>query len=191
MKKLLILLALCCVAFFVKAQDVTPTFSKGDKVANIGLGLGTGLSSYYKMAIPPISLSGEYGIADGILEKGSIGVGAYLGFSSYKYEYSGWGYNYSSRTSRIYIGPRGSFHYPIIDKLDTYVGLSLGIHHYSWKYEDDELNDVYDDYYNNNETGLYSYWFVGARYYFTDNMAVMAELGYGITYLNVGIAIKL
>lgn len=65
MKKLLILLALCCVAFFVKAQeDVAPLFVKGDKVANIGIGLGTCLSSYYKMAIPPISLSAEYGILD-------------------------------------------------------------------------------------------------------------------------------
>lgn len=186
MKKLLILLALCCVAFFVKAQDVTPTFAKGDKVANIGIGLGTGLSSYYKMAIPPISLSAEYGILDGILEKGSVGVGAYLGYSSYSYKYIS---DYGWKESRLYIGPRGSFHYPLVDKLDTYVGLSFGLSYYRYKY-DDSYYSIFGDL-SGSTTDGYSYWFVGARYYFTDNMAVMAELGYGITYLNVGIAIKL
>ncbi len=191
MKKFFIILFIGCFAFAVKAQDVAPMFSKGDKVANVGIGLGTGLSSYYKMSIPPISLSAEYGIMDEVFEKGSVGVGAYLGFSSYKYEYGGWGYDYSSRTSRVYVGPRGSFHYPLIDKLDTYVGLSLGIHYYSWSYEDDDVDDYYDDHYRDNDLGVYSYWFVGARYYLTENLAAMAELGYGITYLNIGIAFKL
>ncbi|MDA3816614.1 MAG: hypothetical protein PF486_04495 [Prolixibacteraceae bacterium] len=187
MKKFLIILLISSFSFAVKAQEVAPVFVKGDKVANIGIGLGSGLSSYYKMSIPPISLSAEYGIMDNILEKGSVGVGAYLGFSSYKF--SGWGSNYSSRTSRVYIGPRGSFHYPLIDKLDTYAGLSIGFHYYSWSYEDDGIDDFYD--YNNNDLGVYSYWFIGARYYLTDNLAAMAELGYGITYLNIGISIKL
>ena len=189
MKKLLIVFALLCMTFFAGAQDnVDPIFVKGDKVANIGLGLGAGLSSYFKMSIPPISLSGEYGIADGILEKGSVGVGAYLGFASYKYEYSGWSYSYSSKTTRVYVGPRGSFHYPLVEKLDTYAGLSFGLRFYNWSYD----NDYDDDYYpNSNSTGFYSYWFVGARYYLTDNLAAMAELGYGITYLNIGISFKL
>ena len=40
------------------------------------------------------------------------------------------------------------------------------------------------------EKDAYS-WFVGARYYFTDKLAGMAELGYGITYLNLGVSLKL
>lgn len=32
--------------------------------------------------------------------------------------------------------------------------------------------------------------FVGARYYFTDNFAVMGELGYGIAVLKIGVALK-
>jgi hypothetical protein len=184
MKKLLIVLAFLSVALFVNAQEVEPMFVKGDKVANIGLGLGSGLSSYYKTSIPPISLSAEYGIADEIFEKGSVGVGAYLGFATYS-----WRSSYSYRQSRVYLGPRGSFHYPLVDKLDTYVGLSLGLHYYSYKYNDDYY-DYYDNYDDFN-IGLYSYWFAGARYYFTDNLAVMAEVGYGITYLNIGVSFKL
>jgi len=33
--------------------------------------------------------------------------------------------------------------------------------------------------------------FIGGRYYFKDNLAVMAELGYGIAYLNIGVALKI
>jgi hypothetical protein len=184
MKKIILLSVLIVAFFAAKAQD--PLFVKGDKVANIGIGLGTGLGSYYKMSIPPISLSGEYGILDGLLEKGSIGVGAFLGFSSYKYD---WGYTYTSKTTHIYVGPRGAFHYPFLDKLDTYAGLSFGLRYYSWKY-DSAISD-YGNYYNDNSADLYSYWFVGARYYFTEKLAGMAELGYGITYLNIGISFKL
>jgi hypothetical protein len=39
--------------------------------------------------------------------------------------------------------------------------------------------------------GLVWSWFVGGRYYFNDNLAAMAELGYGIAYLNIGVAFKL
>jgi hypothetical protein len=38
------------------------------------------------------------------------------------WEYGGWGWKYSN----IIIGVRGNFHYPLIDKLDTYTGLLLG-----------------------------------------------------------------
>jgi hypothetical protein len=184
MKKIILLSAFVVAFFTGMAQN--PIFVKGDKVVNIGLGLGSGLGTYYKMSIPPISLSAEYGILDGLLEKGSVGVGAYLGFSSYKYD---WGYTVTSKTTHIYVGPRGAFHYPFMDKLDTYAGLSFGFRYYRWKYDSD-ITDLGSNY-NENSLGIYSYWFVGARYYFTEKLAAMAELGYGITYLNIGIALKL
>jgi hypothetical protein len=33
--------------------------------------------------------------------------------------------------------------------------------------------------------------FVGGRYYFTDNIGAFAELGYGISILNLGLCVKL
>ena len=33
-------------------------------------------------------------------------------------------------------------------------------------------------------------WFIGGRYYFTDNLAAMLELGYSATYVNIGVAYK-
>jgi len=165
----------------VSAQE--PTFSKGDKVLNLGVGFGTALyvGSYYKMQVPPISASFEYGIKDGILEKGSIGVGGYLGFASYKYEYSGWGWKYSN----IIIAARGTFHYPFVEKLDTYLGVLLGYDIVSSKEFGTPVGSA------GTSSGLAYSGFIGARYYFKEKFGVMAELGYGITYLNVGIALKL
>ena len=85
MKKLILLLIVVTFSLSqLKAQE--PTFSKGDKVLNLGFGLGSTLYSgfYYKSMIPPLSASVDVGIVDNVLEKGVIGVGGYLGYSSYK-----------------------------------------------------------------------------------------------------------
>ena len=39
--------------------------------------------------------------------------------------------------------------------------------------------------------GLVYAGFIGARYYFTPKLAAMAELGYGIAILNIGVSFKL
>jgi len=39
-------------------------------------------------------------------------------------------------------------------------------------------------------SGIAKAFYIGGRYYFTDNLAGMIELGYGIAYLNIGIALK-
>jgi hypothetical protein len=183
MKKILLLLVVMSFSLAqLNAQE--STFLKGDKVLNVGIGFGTTLYSgtYYKSQIPPISASLEFGVADNILEKGVIGVGPYLGYSSYKYEYSGWGWKYTN----IIIGARGNFHYPLVNKLDTYTGLLLGYNVSSSK--EFGTSSGYD--YNASSGGIVWAWFIGGRYYFSDNFGAMLELGYGVAYLNLGIALK-
>lgn len=161
-------------------------FEKGDKVVNLGVGIGSTLysGSFYTSSLPPLSASFEMGIADDILDEGSIGVGGYLGFSRYKYEYSGWGWKYSN----FILGGRGVFHYPLIDKLDTYTGIMLGFQVVSSKEFGEQ---VFGWSYNASSGGIVGSWYVGGRYYFNDNFAVMGELGYGVSYLNLGVALKL
>ncbi|MBN1924971.1 MAG: hypothetical protein JW798_03980 [Prolixibacteraceae bacterium] len=160
MKKLITLSILLIIAFSVKA--VEPIFVKGDKVINLGIS-----ADWYTT----VSASGEMCIADGIIEKGSIGVGAFAG---YGIAIS----SYYSNSSRILVGARGAFHYPFIDKLDTYAGLALGARY-----------SIYT--YSSNYFGLSYGGFVGARYYFSEKLAAFAEAGYGLGYLTVGVAFKL
>jgi hypothetical protein len=167
MKKLILLSVL--IVAFVAAKAQTPLFVKGDKVINVGVGF-----DWYTT----ISASGEFCILDGIAEQGSVGVGAYAGF----------GFplgSYYSHSSRVLAGVRGTFHYPFIDKLDTYGGFGLGIGytHYSAGY--------YWSGYNSSHVGLNAGFFLGARYYLTERLAAFAEAGYGLGYLTVGVAFKL
>lgn len=160
------------------------SFNKGDVVANFGIGLGNTLynGSGYKTSVPPLSASFEYGIVDHLFDdKSSIGVGGYFGYTSSKFDNM---YNSTKdewKYSSAIISARGSFHYSFLEKLDTYTGLSLGYNIVSTKPDHKGLGKT---------SSLFVGWYAGARYYFTDAIAAMAEVGYDVAYLNIGVAIK-
>ncbi len=197
MKKLLLVMAASVIlAASTNAQDEvsnTPKlFAKGDKVLNLGIGIGSTLyyGSYYTTQIPPISASLEYGVLDNLFDVDglNVGVGGYFGFSrsQYKYSYDGltdWGWNYTN----IIIGGRGVLHYEFSEKFDTYTGLLLGPNIVISK----EFGTHYEDYTDTAaSSGLAYSYFIGARYYLSDKFALMGELGYGISYLNLGVSLK-
>jgi hypothetical protein len=180
MKKIL-LFFLAVVLSLTQMVAQESTFVKGDKVINVGIGLGSAYySGGYTSQMPALSGSFEVGVKDGIIDKGSIGVGGYVGFSSAKVS-NEW------KTSNFFIGARGSFHYPLVNKLDTYSGLILGYNIYT----DKALGGYTGPDYNYSSSGLALAWFAGARYYFSDNFAGMAEIGVGISYLTLGVSFKL
>lgn len=184
MKKTLMLFAvLFCFTLTGVSQN---TFKKGDKVLNVGIGFGNVLYSGtgYTSKTPPISASFEMGVKDELFdEKSSFGIGGYMGYSGAKWEYSGWGWKYTN----FILGVRGVGHYQLIDKLDTYTGLMLGYDIISAK----EFGTIPGaTTYSATSSGFVWSWFAGGRYYFTDKIAGMAEVGYGIAYLTLGVSVK-
>ncbi|MCX6334138.1 MAG: hypothetical protein NT092_07510 [Bacteroidia bacterium] len=174
--------AVLMVVFFTVAQlgAQEPSFIKGSKVLNLGVGLGMlHIGSYYKTTVPPVSASFDIGIVDGILKKAAVGIGPYVGYSASKYEYSGYGWKYSD----IILGVRGSFHYPFVDKLDTYAGVLVG-------YDISTSKDIGTPIGSPDGGHFVTSEFIGARYYFSEGFAAFAELGYGISWLTGGIALK-
>ena len=196
MKKVLLLLALVCLlGVSSQAQEI---LKKGDIVVDARIGLGGG--GYYKMALPPISITGEYCIVDNLIagKNGSIGVGAYVGVAGYRHKgfydnYYHVDHDFVDKMFRMTVGARAAFHYQFIDKLDTYAGIMLGLDIRNYKEFYCTSHNYVDDcgYYKNTKMGLAHSEFVGARYYFTDNIAVNAEFGYGISYFSVGASFKL
>lgn len=113
MKKF-ILSALCALGLVAsgmtaQAQD---TFSKGSNALNVGVALPVRFTG---LIFPPVGVSYERSITDGIFDKGSIGVGA----DSELFLFQG-GYS-------LFVGARAAAHYEFIPKLDTYVALALGL----------------------------------------------------------------
>ncbi len=183
MKKI-ILLFVVVVFSMTQLSAQKSTFGLGDKVLNLGIGFGSGLYSGpgNTSSIPPLSASFEVGVKDNVIEKGSIGVGGFVGYTAYKWENMSWGYKYTN----LIIGARGAFHYPLLEQLDTYTGLTLGYNFVSAK----EFGAAGTFPYNKSGSGLSFAWFVGGRYYFNEKFGAMAELGVGITYLNLGVSMK-
>jgi len=184
---ILLFLLVVCITSAVNAQP----FKKGTNVASIGIGLGSNLLTSYSgySSSPAISLQYERGIQD-IGGPGTISLGGYFGYKSYTYS----NINYNDKITYTIIGVRGAYHYngfnsgkDELSKLDVYGGIMVSANLGSEKFTN------YNGYtYRGGSFGSTAgiTAFVGGRYFFTDNIAAMAELGYGISYLTIGVSLK-
>lgn len=181
---LLLPAALILMTATVQAQE---TFSKGDQLISGQIGIGSGLA---------VSATYENCVKSGLFttEKGSIGVGGYVGYLHYSDNYSTGGSYYGDtyktdwNYNNIILGVRGNLHYEFIDRLDSYVGLMLGYEivnsSSSVKGGGESISGDFDT------SGFAFSLHLGTRYYFTDNFAAGIEIGYGVAYANVGVAYK-
>ncbi|GAA4382536.1 hypothetical protein [Hymenobacter koreensis] len=173
-----------------QTSSATNNFVKGSTAINLGVGLGLGYGYYggSLKATPAMSLSVERGFIEG-LGPGTIGIGALIGYKGYSYDYGG--SQYKAKWTNLLVSARGTYHYNILEnpKLDTYAGISVGVRMQTWK----------DTYYDNTP-GLKDYssssayvtsgFFIGGRYFFTDNIGAFSEIGYDMNYLKLGLTAK-
>ncbi len=162
-------------------------FEKADMVANFGIGVGGyyASGSGYSTKIPPIDLSGEYFIME------NLSVGGFIGGSKSEYKYRLGQNDYETiHYSYFNIGTLGNYHFVNQEKLDVYAGVRLGYVGLTLKYDDDEIDDDIIDELDGRSAGVLAGAHVGGRYFFTDQFAANAELGYGIAIFKLGISYK-
>lgn len=186
MKSIIAGLALMAAATFstvgAQAQDV---FNRGTNVVSLLVGVGGSLVSTSNMIVPPIQFNYEHGLVDGLIDgKASVGAGIGAGYAASKYTIFGSRYI----TNYGFVGARGSFHYQFIPKLDAYLGALLGA---GFQASNVKVVD-YTSTVNSNDSNVgFAYGvYAGARYYFTPNIAVNTELGYGISIFNLGVTFR-
>ena len=182
-------------------------FDEGSHIVNLGFGFGRTYHSVYKVAgykagsTPAISLSYEQAWPKK-LGPGFLGVGAYLGhqYSFYRYDYTrwdnnnnGWNTYYSHHKWNYFmLAARAAYHWDVLNSKNAEVyggiiaGLRFQIHDYATNDPDKK------DPYSYNESFIYPAWsvFAGARWYFSKNVGLFAEVGYGISYLTGGFSFK-
>ena len=151
---------------------------------NIGFGLGATFATG-SSTIPPLSASFEHGFTD------KISAGGLIGYSGSKEEFAAFGGTWTYKYSYIIVGARGSYHFFSTDQIDAYGGAFLG-------YNIGNSKVTYDGTGNNliqpaaaNVGGVAYGLHVGGRYYFSDSFGAFVELGYGISYLTLGVTMKL
>jgi hypothetical protein len=189
MKKIPNFLILLGLLFFAgTSTNQAQTFKEQDKVINLGIGFGTTLYTGYSTTLPPVSISADLGLK-GHVGPGVVGIGAYLGIAAAKYESSNLIYAYGYKYTYTIIGLRAAYH--LVDlarKLDVYGGAMIGYDILNVEETGVQPNSVY---FNPDSGGAIFCPFLGARYYLINNVALMGELGYGVSYLNLGVAFKL
>ena len=185
------LAVLVLLPFTMNAQ---PVYQLGSNVVGFGLGVGGnfGLSSSYQSA-PAINFQYEHGLKQ--VGPGVLSLGAYLGFKKYSYTSSLFGYTYSKDWKYTILGVRGAWHLQELkgvnlDKIDAYGGVMLSYNLLNYTYTDNDPSStnyfIGENYASN--VGITP--FLGARYFFTNNFAGMVEFGYGMSYMNIGLAYK-
>ncbi|HEY1022182.1 MAG TPA: outer membrane beta-barrel protein [Flavisolibacter sp.] len=186
MKKKILLTAGLLLSLFAQnsllAQDAAGTgFQdvKGMNVLNAGIGLGSyGLSGTGGI---PLVASFEHGFTK------NISAGGTLGFIQQKFS-SDWKYTY------LMIGARGSYHLNEAFKIanpnvDVYAGAGLLYRRFSVKYAHDDVDNQEFDL--NSSGGDFTVQLhAGARYFFNSKVGAFAELGYGISPLQLGVSVK-
>jgi hypothetical protein len=169
-------------SFATQAQ----VYENGKNYLNAGIGVGT----FYRGL--PFGLSYERGVTD------DISVGGFFDYSAAKYSYGSlggfFGNSLDGRLTILFVGARASYHFNKLlnmdnNKVDLYGGAALGFRSVSWKYDDEDLNNnsLFSDPYS---SGILFGIHAGARYMFSENIGGFAELGYGVSVLKLGLAVK-
>ena len=178
----ILILFTCCLSQQLNAQS----WNRGTKAFSFGVG-GTVFrhinNDYYGFSfwrtLGLLSVQGEFAVHE------YVGVGFITGLG-----FAGSSFRYHNEIA-IPLGVVGNFHFWQLieknsgkdlrgDKLDLYVGLSLGSGFATFFGEGENYNFAL----------LFIGPHVGVRYYFTDNIGVMGEFGYGKSWINAGVVIK-
>jgi hypothetical protein len=188
MRKIILMTAMIVLTGMAGLAQV---FEKGSQAINVGIGVGNTdyFGSYYSGFLPSVSGSYEYGIVEipmGSELTGVVSVGGYLGMSMSYYGPVGFD-DKDWRYMNFIMAARGNYHFVFHDQFDPYAGIALGVNigTSKWLGSGNEPDVDYAD------TTPFGGAYAGARWFFNDNIAVYAEVGYLISVLNFGVTFKI
>ncbi len=167
--------SLFAVTFAARPAAAQFDYGRNYAGAHIGLsGVGSALT---------LGLDYERGITKvGEVGPGIIGIGGLFDYFSYSEDY------FADAGSWTYIdfGVSGMYHFVLSDKKwDPFAGLVLGYEVASWKW-----NHAYLGAYSPSAGGFTLGGSAGVRYFFNDNWAAQARVGFGFYILAVGVDYK-
>jgi hypothetical protein len=167
-------------------------FSPGDKDLSLTVGYGTPwVFRYgYQTKLLPIGVCFDYGITDN-LGPGVLSIGGFLGATTYQDELYNINLdeNYGRKGTLLAVALRGTYHYQLTDEVDTYGFLHLGAGFESWNlYGSPPPDDTVDV---SSQTRFVFGVGIGAKYYFSEKVCALAEIGFDMAYFKIGVGYRL
>jgi hypothetical protein len=164
---LVILLGLALVPARADAQ-----FARGQKYVGAHVGL-SGIGSAASLGV-----NGEVAYND------RIAIGSWVDTWGYGDDISTGAGNYSWDVRYFALSGTGAYHFPVASnpKIDPFLGLALG--YYVVNSKADGLAGVT---YSGDASRIFLGGFGGARYFFKETLSGVARLGFGASYLTVGL----
>ena len=155
--------------------------------------------SGYKTQIPPVGLDVEWLSIPTDNHGGGFSVGISAQYSKWKLEDALFSWSSSGGTSSedahlwsIVGGVIGSYNYYFSPKFEVFGTLLLGYEYAKAKFGDSKKDDEWSKYFDD-EIGAGGFAYnvsAGVRYHFTPNFNVRAQLGYGISIIDVGLGFR-
>lgn len=189
MKRLII--TLCVISLSLPETMKAQMFEKGTHIISPGFGMG-GIYPVFTSVnsrSPLFGLSYEHSPFENA-GPGTIGIGGFIGYKAFKRNNEIGDNRFYEKLHYVIIGAKGAYHYnPFrdVENLDLYAGLmlSLNIPDYANNYSENYkyLENKYRPY-------LAGTIYAGARYFFTENIGVFVEAGFGTSFLNLGVNFK-
>jgi hypothetical protein len=168
------------------AKGPTDPVGKGDWILNFGFGPGTHWWSNGYGFGPAAKVAFETGMWQ--LGPGVLTLGGETGFSFFTNKYY---LDYKETWINFVFGARSAYHYGFnVPGLDVYGGIPAGIGFcvYTDKYVTGGPHTGYKGY-----SPVFPYFgvFFGGSYFFTRTLGINGEIGYNITYANIGMVFQL
>jgi opacity protein-like surface antigen len=193
---------LLLLAFVLPSFSQAQVFKEGQSALSFGYGVGSfigalnaSFESYADIntsTLGPIFFKYEYGITEEL----GLGVNVAYGTNSWQYRYNSLDANgadvtYTETTERVHYSvlARLNYHFGSEEKFDPYFGVGLGYRNAIWSTES-------TDPFGTSGVSLRGFFplgmelTIGARYFFTENIGLYAELGAAKTVVQGGLAVK-
>lgn len=188
---IMLLVLFSTVTYNANGQKPTDPMTPGTWTINFGIGPGISYYSGYSLGFGPgFQVAAERGMWQ--LGPGVLTLGGELGFSYFWWNHNYITYNYKYSWTTFVISPRSAYHYGWkVPGLDTYGGVAFGIRIVSFHatYPTGYPHEYMT--YNPAAVGFFPGIFVGGSYFFNPQIGINAELGYNITWVQIGMVFKL
>jgi hypothetical protein len=168
-KKLFALVAVAVALSFVVTATSLAQYKEAKSYLGPRLGLGVHGSSF------SVGAGYEYGVTP------DISVGALIDYYQYSYTFI------NSLTEKyIIFGAQGNYHFgkalKADPKIDPFAGLVLAYQNISWSWDNQAAEGFIPS-----GSGMVFGGQAGIRYFVSPTLALYGQLGFGITYLKVGV----